>query len=51
MDDINEEEHWLYNVVTEFIYVTKRYTKEDIFSVLTEQDINKLKSFAKTLEI
>jgi len=51
MGETNEEEFWLYNVVTEFIYVTKRYTKDDIFSVLTEKEINTLKSFAKSLEI
>ena len=49
--ETNEEEFWLYSVVTDFLYVTSRYTKEDIFSVLTEKNIRQLKTFAKTLEI
>jgi len=37
MDETNEEEFWLYNVVTEFLYVTKRYTHDEILSVLDEK--------------
>ena len=51
MQETNEEEAWLYSVVTDFIYVITRYSKDDILSVLRPLETEALKTFAKTLEI